>query len=510
MKIELLTITEGAEKHIERCTRTCYNSLGKMTDDSYKTFLPKIIRAGHFSALSHAHASFLIYGISRACLAQITRHAHLRYLVESQRYNAYITEEDKNKRKRKLQYLDGNKRHSNCKITLGQEREICDLYESGYSCEQIVDKTDLQIHRSSIRSALLYNNIKMRGNNETRLNHEFFDKIGPRQAYILGFILADGSLSKDTDSIKIELHYQDYHILEYIKKELNIFNRIYWDTNPERGNDSCILKFCSTRIYNRLLDLGFRPNKTYGETNYDKLYKNIPDKYMSNFILGIFDGDGCYYKFNNNVQISFVDSHEQHISLLKKILVSKTNISTKPKINKKGEYVYSIVWGGVDQVKKIIEYLYSNIPCSYSFLRRKAIKISETYSSVNDKISNIIMKENPNFIFPLSVRKSLESMFSMRDSYNSQNDTYRDFYIDNINPEDCRMVLPNGYITNMVMSGNLQAWWDFLRLRLTKKAQWEIREVARSIYSILNEKCPFIFTKELLEVQPKIRLDLED
>jgi len=85
-KIALIQITPQAEKHIEFCARFCYNSLDKMTDDSHVRFLRSTLKRGHFSILSHAHATFMVENVSRACSHQLVRHAHLRYLQKSQRY----------------------------------------------------------------------------------------------------------------------------------------------------------------------------------------------------------------------------------------------------------------------------------------------------------------------------------------------------------------------------------------------------------------------------------------
>jgi len=85
-RVELINITPNAEKHIEYCARVCYNSLNKISEDSYKKLLPRLLKMGHYSVLSHAHATFVISGISRACSHQLVRHAHLRYLQRSQRY----------------------------------------------------------------------------------------------------------------------------------------------------------------------------------------------------------------------------------------------------------------------------------------------------------------------------------------------------------------------------------------------------------------------------------------
>jgi thymidylate synthase (FAD) len=73
--------------------------------------------------------------------------------------------------------------------------------------------------------------------------------------------------------------------------------------------------------------------------------------------------------------------------------------------------------------------------------------------------------------------------------------------------EDARFVLPNACVTQMAVSGTLQGWWDFLRLRLDKHAQWEIRDVAKTIYELLHTWAPNIFTPELLVIQPKLNLE---
>lgn len=45
-----------------------------------------LIRLGHTSTLEHMVFTFKIEGISRACLAQLTRHRHASFIVRSQRY----------------------------------------------------------------------------------------------------------------------------------------------------------------------------------------------------------------------------------------------------------------------------------------------------------------------------------------------------------------------------------------------------------------------------------------
>lgn len=52
-------------------------------------YLTNILKQGHESVLEHASATFYIEGVSRSLLAELTRHRHLSFSVESQRYVDY-------------------------------------------------------------------------------------------------------------------------------------------------------------------------------------------------------------------------------------------------------------------------------------------------------------------------------------------------------------------------------------------------------------------------------------
>ena len=62
-----------------------------------------------------------------------------------------------------------------------------------------------------------------------------------------------------------------------------------------------------------------------------------------------------------------------------------------------------------------------------------------------------------------------------------------------VKKEDARFVLPEATCTELIVTGNLQAWLDFINLRSGKEVQWEIRNVARAINNILAKECPNIF-----------------
>lgn len=86
MRVELLAITPNAEELIARAARISHRSEDKASPEADRELIKKLIRLGHESVLEHASATFLIEGISRSCLAQLTRHRLASFTVESMRY----------------------------------------------------------------------------------------------------------------------------------------------------------------------------------------------------------------------------------------------------------------------------------------------------------------------------------------------------------------------------------------------------------------------------------------
>lgn len=81
MKVTLTRVTERPVDAIEEAASNCYDSEptgGKIMKSCYKS--------GHHSVLEFAQFTFHIEGVSRALLAQLTRHRIAGFAVRSQRY----------------------------------------------------------------------------------------------------------------------------------------------------------------------------------------------------------------------------------------------------------------------------------------------------------------------------------------------------------------------------------------------------------------------------------------
>ena len=90
--VTLLAHTPNPEKLVAGAAKLCYSSsdindlLGGLTEEKTASFLRMLMELGHQSPLEHAYFTFGIEGVSRALLAQVTRHRIASFSVQSQRY----------------------------------------------------------------------------------------------------------------------------------------------------------------------------------------------------------------------------------------------------------------------------------------------------------------------------------------------------------------------------------------------------------------------------------------
>lgn len=92
MKVTLITHTPEPEKVIASAAKLCYSPsdieslMNGLTTEKIEEFIKKLADLGHQSPLEHCSFTFGIEGVSRALLAQLTRHRIASYSVKSQRY----------------------------------------------------------------------------------------------------------------------------------------------------------------------------------------------------------------------------------------------------------------------------------------------------------------------------------------------------------------------------------------------------------------------------------------
>lgn len=119
--------------------------------------------------------------------------------------------------------------------------------------------------------------------------------------------------------------------------------------------------------------------------------------------------------------------------------------------------------------------------CSHQLVRSKHLDYLQASQRYVEEV------EVPKFIIPKGIEKEVEAH-----NYNSYF-LYKKLLASGVRKEDARYVLPNATPTSLYVTGNFQAWIDFINLRSGKEVQWEIREVANEIHRMLLTIAPNIF-----------------
>lgn len=101
MEVRLLNATENPERLVCQAARNDYMEEyvgetafaevmadidGETLAEKKETLVHRLLAHGHFGPFEHPHATFAIEGVSRSCMAQLTRHRHASFDIQSMRY----------------------------------------------------------------------------------------------------------------------------------------------------------------------------------------------------------------------------------------------------------------------------------------------------------------------------------------------------------------------------------------------------------------------------------------
>lgn len=213
---------------------------------------------------------------------------------------------------------------------------------------------------------------------QTEIKTNFFRKWSGEMAYILGFVAADGNVTKRKDR-------KDSYIFNITNKEKDILLKIRDLICPNRKlgtkrsgytgkKDYYYLQLSDRQICKDLIKLGIIPRKTYSFE-----LPLIPKKYFSDFTRGFFDGDGSVYIYNVNntpqIKAGFVGCSESFLIEFNKILCASLKIpeknihkSNNQKLKKLPQYSICLYISDCD---KLGEFMYKSKPSLFLSRKRK-------------------------------------------------------------------------------------------------------------------------------------------
>lgn len=119
--------------------------------------------------------------------------------------------------------------------------------------------------------------------------------------------------------------------------------------------------------------------------------------------------------------------------------------------------------------------------CSHQLVRHRM-------ASYSQQSQRYVKMDGFEYVTPESIDKASDDVFneylSLMDAIDR---TYQSFIERGIPEEDARYVLPNACCTNIVVSMNGRELRHFLKLRLCRKSQWEIRELAERMLRCVDQ-----------------------
>lgn len=262
--------------------------------------------------------------------------------------------------------------------------DIISSYLNGHSVLHLSQKYSTNTYR--IQSILDENNVQkisqMKRNNPLFIE-DYFKIIDTKEkAYWIGWLLTDGGVSNKND-IEIALSEKDKDILHLLEQDLCISNKV-----KPFGNGYVRFSISSVNMCIDLSQYGIIPNKTLTL----KFPKNIPEKFETHLLRGMFDGDGGFttglatrfYKHRNKSytkpyqELSFTGTYDM-CDNFQKILCKYTGIPSK-KITK-NHNIYRVRWSNKDEILAICKVLYDD--CDQHFLKRKYDKYLELLGGRN-------------------------------------------------------------------------------------------------------------------------------
>lgn len=231
---------------------------------------------------------------------------------------------------------------------------------------KVVQKPDYCIHAKARKLGL-------KRQKRYYVDSAYFDVLDTwEKCYILGLYSADGNNTEKYGRISINLQEEDKKLLEDVAKTLQFTGEVKYKPS---GNNKLQLKiqpqwylrFTDKYMSNRLTELGVTPRKSLTL----QFCKEVPKEFLSAYILGLWDGDGCisFTKSTNQPKFSFVGS-ESIVNGMAKILHEQCDVELP--IIRKIQNNYSFTIGGTKKVKRIRDWLYKDATI---FLQRKYDKI---------------------------------------------------------------------------------------------------------------------------------------
>jgi hypothetical protein len=231
---------------------------------------------------------------------------------------------------------------------------------SPYKCRNCCNKGKKRTLEYRLKSSLAHRKYS--------LDESFFEKINTEEkAYWLGFLSGDGAITEN--KVRLRLAIKDKLHLKKFKEAMKWAGKDYY----HKDTDALEVYFRSLRMVTDLARCHVTSRKTFTVR-----FPDISESLERHFVRGVFDADGCINRAkritrgkSSQIYIFYggefcIEGNKEFISAIQSRLVKLGLPITS--INYSGKSINRVRYGGINQLRKIHNYLYENATI---FLERK-------------------------------------------------------------------------------------------------------------------------------------------
>lgn len=205
--------------------------------------------------------------------------------------------------------------------------------------------------------------------NRSRIDESVFDIIDTEEkAYWLGFLYADGNISKHGNRFEMNLSIQDLNHMEKFKEFLKFEGKIRITRHHSDKNNICNISIRNAHMWTQLNDKGCIPAKSFNIKFPNESV--LPKQLIPHFIRGYIDGDGWLYTSNNNTFVGVCSGSKDFILSIQTMFGG--NLSERY-YAPSGNYTFVLRWPQLKS-RMIARYLYENASI---YLERKYLIYKE-------------------------------------------------------------------------------------------------------------------------------------
>lgn len=220
------------------------------------------------------------------------------------------------------------------------------------------------------------------------MNANFFKHWTPEMAYYLGWIWADGSVSKDMNQLRLGASTSDEDVLIGFVRAIGSKHSIsrtkktknkHRIANPFTSVSICGKDFVGVLVHKHKIV----PRKSF----LDCPFPYVPNSLAHDFVRGYFDGDGSLVCTKQGYHRISIIGNRRFVIGLRDLICAKTGLA-KCRIKKSGggRHTRCIEWSRKEQIRAFIRFIYPTDDCIC--LRRKKVLANQLLPCLNKHWDN--------------------------------------------------------------------------------------------------------------------------